>query len=246
MTTAGSPTLEFLLNVALTHGARGVAPGRPLPRSPIEIPDCGRLDLAAWFQLLGFRRGVEVGVKEGDYSVALLEANPDLHLWSVDPWLVREEYHDRRGQPVFDDYESTARRSLGAFGVRSEILKERSAEAHLRFGRRSLDFVYIDGHHNLYNVIHDLHVWSGRVRPGGIVAGHDFARYKNQAMHVVQGVHAYTDAYLIAPWFVLGTKAKVEGQTRDRHRSFAWVRPGYEADMRDYDPTKGGLAVMPE
>ena len=115
-----------------------------------------------------------------------------------------------------------------------------------RFGRRSLDFVYVDGHHNLYNVIHDLTMWSAVVRPGGIIAGHDFVRYKNQAMHVPQGVLAYVDAYQIEPWFLLGRRdRKTKEEFRDTHRTFLWVRPGYEADMRAYDPTLAGLAEMP-
>jgi hypothetical protein len=227
-------TLEFLLARANENKAE-----KPKVRHyAVEIPNVGRDDLARWFAELGFTAGVEVGVKSGEYSEVLCKANPDLHLYSVDPWLVREEYHDRRGQAVFDKFEDQARSRLAPYNC--TILKELSCSAVKQFGRRSLDFVYIDGHHNLFNVIHDLHHWSMVVRPGGIIAGHDYVRYKNQAMHVPQGVMAYVDAYQIQPWFLLGTRAKVDGVVRDRHRSFLWVRPSREANMRDYDPTWGG------
>jgi hypothetical protein len=226
-------TLEFLL--ARANENKAIPPGKG---RAIEIPNVGRDHLAQWFAELGFTAGVEVGVKAGEYSEVLCKANPNLHLYSVDPWLVREEYHDGRGQALFDSYEAKARRLLKPYNC--TILKELSCNAVKQFGRRSLDFVYIDGHHNLFNVIHDLHHWSMVVRPGGIIAGHDYARYKNQAMHVPQGVHAYVDSYQINPWFLLGVKAKTEGVFRDRHRSFLWVRPSREANMRDYDPTWGG------
>ncbi len=232
-------TLEFLLARAKEQKA-----DKPERKYAIEIPNVGRHDLARWFAELGFKAGVEIGVKEGVYSEILCKANPELKLSSVDPWLVREEYHDRRGQPVFDAFEKRARARLAPYNC--EILKEKSSEAVKRFGRRSLDFCYIDGHHNLFNVIHDLTMWSAVVRPGGIIAGHDFVRYVNQAMHVPQGVLAYVDSYNVQPWFLLGRRdIKTKEEYRDTHRTFLWVRPGYEADMRDYDPTASGLAEMP-
>jgi hypothetical protein len=216
---------------------------RPSRKYATEIPNVGRKDLAKWFAELGFKTGVEIGVKEGVYSEILCQANPKLKLYSVDPWLVREEYYDNRGQAVFTAYEKRARARLKPYNC--EILKMKSSEAIEQFERRSLDFVYIDGHHNLFNVIHDLTMWSSVVRPGGIVAGHDFVRYTNQAMHVPQGVLAYVDSYNINPWYLLGRRHTAEEEYRDRHRSFVWTRPGYEADMRDYDPTMNGLAEMP-
>lgn len=214
-------------------------------RCPIEIPNCGRDDLAQWFQELGFRRGVEIGVKAGQYSEILLRAIPDGEVWSVDPWLVREEYYDRRGQGVFDKYEADARKRLGQYGDRSTIMKMKSSEALSHFNRRSLDYVYVDGHHNLFNAIHDLHYWSHKIHPGGIIAAHDYVRYRGTGVHVIEAVHAYTSAYQIDTWFVLGRKNKVPGEIRDRHRTVFWVRPHMEPNMEDYDPTKGGLAEMP-
>ena len=227
----------------LRDKAKEMKADKPRRDYATEIPNVGRDDLAKWFKELGFTSGAEIGVKEGVYSEVLCKANPLLHLHSVDPWLVREEYHDNRGQGVFTKYEENARKRLAPYDC--TILKMKSGDAVAQFARRSLDFVYIDGHHNLFNVIHDLTMWSAVVRPGGIIAGHDFVRYTNQAMHVPQGVLAYVDAYAIKPWYLLGRRHTAEGEYRDRHRTFLWTRPGYEADMRDYDPTMNGLAEMP-
>lgn len=227
-------TQDWLLAKAAEHGA-------DFGRTPIEIPNVGRDDLAQWFADLGFKAGAEIGVKEGEYSAVLSAAEPRMLVHSIDPWLVREEYYDRRGQAVFTAYEQKAREVLARF-PNNRILKEKSHEAARRFMRHELDFVYIDGHHNLFNVIRDIHEWSIRVRPGGIIACHDYVRLKNQAVHVVQAVQAYTDSYGIKQWFLLGRK---NDPKRDKHRTALWVRPQVEANMRDYDPTFGGLVELP-
>lgn len=192
-------------------------------RLPIEIPNAGRDDLARLFARLGFREGVEVGVKEGEYSEVLLREVPGLHLRSVDPWLVRDGYRDARGQEVFDGYEAEARRRLGVFPG-SEIVKGFSVDVARSLSDGSLDFVYIDGHHSFQAATNDIAEWGPKIRRGGILAGHDYARFRggfdNKAQEVVD---AWTAAYEVRPWFVLGRKAKLPGEVRDRHRSFFWV-----------------------
>lgn len=211
-------TLEFLLK------RYDIGPiGRKQPM-PIEVSNTGRDQLAGIFAELGFREGVEIGVMEGEYSEVLCKANPGLHLTSVDPWLVREEYHDiRRPQPVFDAYERTARARLAPYNC--TILKMKSTEAAPLFKDGSLDFVYIDGHHDFLPVAEDIVKWTPKVRKDGIIAGHDYAKFKPWASgHVFEVVNAWTDAKRIRPWFVLGLRSAPPGQIRDRHRSFVWVK----------------------
>ncbi len=208
-------TLEFLLERFAVKPRR-----RPMP---IEVPNVGRDQLAGMFRELGFKVGVEIGVMEGIYSEILCKANPELHLYSVDPWLARADYRDiRRSQPVFDEYERVARARLAPYHC--TIIKDFSVEAAKRFEDGSLDFVYIDGHHDFLPVAQDLATWSPKVRKGGMVAGHDYAKFKPWAsIHVVEVVQAWTEARGIRPWFVLGTKEMVPGQIRDPQRSFGWV-----------------------
>jgi hypothetical protein len=187
------------------------------------VPNVGRDDLAVIFAELGFTEGAEIGVKEGDYSAVLLKANPRLHLRSIDPWSVRDDYRDGRGQAVFDGYYEKAKRVLGAFPG-SEIIRDFSLAVAARMPDRSLDFVYLDGHHSFQAVTNDIVEWSKKVKVGGIIAGHDYVRYRvGSDIAVQEVVDAYTSAYRIRPWFVLGRKAKVPGEVRDRHRSFLWV-----------------------
>jgi hypothetical protein len=97
---------------------------------------------------------------------------------SIDPWRtfgedyvdianVAQAEHDRR-------YEATRER-LARFGDRSRIERTTSVEGSELFERHALDFVYIDARHDHDAVVEDLEAWFDRVRPGGVVAGHDYA-----------------------------------------------------------------------
>ncbi len=99
-----------------------------------------------------FGCGVEVGAGEGDFSEHLLRHWRGSHLISVDP---RTEVAGR----------------LAAFGGRSTIWRETPAEAAARVPHHSLDFVYLDASHDHDSV---LEAWFDRVRPGGVLAGHDY------------------------------------------------------------------------
>lgn len=192
-------------------------------RLPVEIPDTNRESLARLFYLLGYNRGVEVGVERGHYSLAICEANPGVHLTCVDAWTAYRGYRDHVDQQKLDRFYAETQERLAPFR-HVRLLRQFSVEAAKDFADGSLDFVYLDGNHNLPNVIADLTAWTPKVRVGGIIAGHDYAKHRwpNQ-IHVVQGVQAWTSAYDIRPWFVLGRTEKREGELRDDARSWFWV-----------------------
>jgi len=121
---------------------------------------------------------VEIGVKTGKYSDFLLTHWHGRRLISVDPWLEAEpeEYVDRANVPQGEHerfYETTLQR-LAPHGKRSEIRRLMSVEATRDVPDASLDFVYIDARHDYESVLEDLDAWFPKVRPGGILAGHDY------------------------------------------------------------------------
>ncbi|MBM3676414.1 MAG: class I SAM-dependent methyltransferase [Actinobacteria bacterium] len=122
--------------------------------------------------------GVEVGVKEGKYSEAILEGWQGRLLVSVDPWLEAEpgEYVDIANVPQerHDTFLAATQARLSRFGRRSQIWRLTGDEAATRIADSSLDFVYLDARHDYASVQNDLAVWFPKVRPGGIVAGHDY------------------------------------------------------------------------
>lgn len=194
--------------------------------SPYEIPNVTRHDLAKLFDELGYRVGVEIGTEKGKYAKVLCQSIPDLHLHCVDPWYryaKNDGYHDDLNQTGFDECYLETRRRLEGYHVTYH--RKLSMEAVTKFEDNSVDFVYIDGNHRLEYVINDIAGWVEKVRPGGIVSGHDFYKYKDQCYsHVIQAVEAYTSSYKIKPWFVLGRKDKVDGETREAIRSWFFVK----------------------
>ena len=192
-------------------------------RMPSEIANVGRDDLAILFAELGFSVGVEVGVERGVYTEVLCRANPQAKIYGVDAWQHYDEYRDHVSQEKLDGFYEDAAQRLAPYDC--ELIRKFSLEAARDFEPESLDFVYIDGNHSLEYVIEDISRWSKRVRPDGIVSGHDYRKSKTSYVaHVVHAVQAYTDAYRIRPWFVLGRKAIVQGEVRDRNRSWMWVK----------------------
>jgi len=122
---------------------------------------------------------VEIGVQRGRYSEFLLSEWHGNRLISVDPWREApgEDYVDRANVAQLEQdrcYDETLRR-LRRFGTRSSVWRMTSIEAATRVDDASLDFAYIDARHDYASVLEDLETWWLKMRPGGIIAGHDYA-----------------------------------------------------------------------
>lgn len=194
--------------------------------SPREIPNVGRDNLAQLFHYLDYRVGVEIGTERGLFARTICENNPQLKLYCVDPYKAYRGYREHRSQKKLDGFYEEAQDRLAEFNRDVVFIRAPSIEAVHGFQDESLDFIFVDGNHSLLHVIQDLCYWIPKVRKGGCVSGHDFIRrqHTGYAMHVVQAVHAYTDSYGIKDWYVLGSKAIIDGETRDKPRSWMWVK----------------------
>jgi hypothetical protein len=60
--------------------------------------------------------------------------------------------------------------------------------------------VYIDGDHTFDAVMLDLLQYAPKVRPGGVIALHDYCRVWDGG--VMDAVDAYTRNHGISPWYV--------------------------------------------
>lgn len=183
---------------------------------PIRLRGDRRTHLLRIFRSAGFKIGAEIGVWEGDYSRSMFRYMPDLHLFCIDPWKAYGDFHeDCNEQDLMDAaYQKTLENTAGKD---VEILRGESLEYAPSIPDGSLDFVFIDGNHNLPYSIADLHAWTPKVRKGGIVSGHDYLvkRYPPADIHVKLAVNAWTDAYMIRPWFIL---------TQSRWPTWFWVK----------------------
>lgn len=198
----------------------GLSPGK----LPLEIPNAGRRDLARWFYEWGFKEGAEIGVFEGEYSSTLCKANPGLHLYCIDPWKMYPDFIERYTQEILDSSYETASKWLSKYNV--TIMKQTSVEAAKSFNDNSLDFVYVDGNHKYDFVLEDLNTWYPKVRPGGVLSGHDYRKKVNRIYHkVVEAVNHFMAGNNVPMWFVVGSKEYIPGCVRDNYRSWFVVKP---------------------
>lgn len=194
--------LEFLSEA---HEELGIPEAPDLTaKPPIVLRQMKRVHLAMLFGALGYKKGAEIGVSRGQYSRCLWE-HTGAAIYSIDPYEVYAEYLEEYTQEAMDQLYEEAKTALASTGC--VILKKYSMEAVGEFWDESLDFVHIDGNHGFQHVTNDIAEWSKKVRPGGIVSGHDYVRYKrNPVCHVRSVVGAWAYAYKIKPWFVAAGK----------------------------------------
>lgn len=202
--------------------------------NPVEIPNCSRNDLPLYFKDLGFKKGAEIGVDKGEFSEEI--AKSGLILYAIDPWKMYSDYTDSRGQEKLEEIYNNTQKRLSSYS-NVTIIRKTSMEALNEIEDDSLDFVYIDGNHQLKYVIEDLFEWSKKVKLGGIIAGHDYiyTNPKTQAgiCHVIHALNAYTKAYKIEDLYLLGSKNAKEGEKRDRFRSFMFFNKRQEYRKED-------------
>jgi hypothetical protein len=199
--------------------------GIKIKGAPVEIPDCGRDNLPQFFLDMGYKVGAEIGTSKGVFAEKICKAG--LKLYAIDPWLDYPDYcrGDKGWQRTLNNQFEQTKALLAPYDC--VLVRKKSMEALEDFADESLDFVYIDGNHEFQYVTNDIAEWSKKIRKGGCISGHDYF-FSNphgfERIHVKEVVNAYTHAYKIYPWYVLGRKEKVAGEVRDNFRSFMWIK----------------------
>lgn len=122
---------------------------------------------------------VEVGVMYGR-SLAILEAmqrhhNKRFDVTGIDLW---------EGPPSLSECEKW----LELLGMRQNValIQSDSVLAAQAFEDDSCSLVFIDGDHSFEGCLRDINAWLPKVKPGGLLAGHD---YESTYPGVVAAVH---------------------------------------------------------
>lgn len=149
-------------------------------------------------------RGAEVGVFGGALSARLL-SRPDLQLTMIDSWegdgaayADGNDWHATLSQDQQDRYYWAAVSATAGASDRREIIKARSLDAAKQIADASLDFVFLDADHSAHAVAADISAWLPKVKPGGLICGHDYGHA------LFPGVKLAVDA------FALASGAKIE------------------------------------
>lgn len=127
----------------------------------------------------GWRAGVELGVFRGETFKFLLTNCRRLRLSGVD--LFSTEYYagTREGRPPkkfdleaeFQALSAWVKRNAPGRGA---LVRETTQDAARRFDVGTLDFVFVDADHRYEAVSADIDTWMPKIRPGGMMLGHDY------------------------------------------------------------------------
>lgn len=121
-------------------------------------------------------RVIEVGSWVGASAIAMADAGAEVTC--VDPWRMYGGYTDvlsaAYAEHGADKVYQTFLRNIGTRKDRSiHPLRKTSLDAAAQM-KEQVDMVFIDANHDYDSVIEDIEAWLPHVRPGGIIAGHDY------------------------------------------------------------------------
>jgi len=116
------------------------------------------------------KRVLEIGAYQGRSACCMAEFAE--HVISVDPHDCRSLPRDRQARASLGDM----LRNLDRFGLREkvEIVAVPIEDVESRFADDSFDVVFIDGDHRYEAVVRDLRIARRAVKPGGVIAVHDY------------------------------------------------------------------------
>ncbi len=120
--------------------------------------------------LFAGKTGVEVGTERGKYAEKIAEVAEKLYV--VDLWSNYPGYREHVDDSEYEEILQDAHRRLDKYGV--GFVRDTSISASTIFLDESVDFVYLDANHEEHFVLEDLMAWYKKVKPGGIIAGHDY------------------------------------------------------------------------
>lgn len=179
-----------------------------MPFSVVESKEVrSRKDFAALCNSRMLHLAVEIGTDQGCFAAEFLEKWDGYQLYCVDPYAPYPEMdRDRSPDLMF------AVANLARFLPRVRIVRMDSAAAakHLAPLLPQVGFAYIDADHREDSVSRDIETWWPLVRPGGVLAGHDFddehagvkAAVRKFAEPKGLSVHTTRDAHSTPSWYV--------------------------------------------
>ena len=115
----------------------------------------------------------EVGSYRGRSVVFLAEAfaklgKNEVKIWAVDPWAWKPEDWPAMLAALGPPTSPAAARLI-------RLVRATSERASLMFDDGELDWAFLDGEHTDPHPRQDIGFWVRKVRPGGILSGHDYA-----------------------------------------------------------------------
>lgn len=161
---------------------------------------------------------VEIGAWKGKSAayagVEILNSGKAITYYAVDHFLGSEEHRN----PVSDFYDFKCKsgelRTEYHANIEpvSKVIRTydmTSAQASKNFKKRSVDFIFIDGSHDYDSVCVDIELWLPKLKPGGMIGGHDYTTHPG----VQQAVDTYfTDLQIIGKSWLYISRSEENGK----------------------------------
>lgn len=120
---------------------------------------------------------VEVGSWKGRstsfMTVEIINSGKDIRFDAIDNFLGSEELSedlDVINNTLYNAFKANMSPVEGYYNV----TQSESVTAAATYDNNSIDFVFIDAAHDYDSVVADIAAWLPKVKPGGIIAGHDY------------------------------------------------------------------------
>lgn len=175
------------------------------------IPGMLRGGMYKLFAELGFKIGAEVGVFRGRNARSMFREIPGLKLYGIEPFDDQPSSTRHKTVPRYERNRRVTNQRLRNYDFH---LIEKFSEIGVQdIPYDSLDFVYIDGDHYYDYVMTDIILWARRVRPGGIISGHDYIgpdEYRHKFdINVKEAVDDYIKIHKIKNWYLTDKKGAI-------------------------------------
>lgn len=129
----------------------------------------------------------ELGVDQGGFSEKILKINQPKTLHLVDLWGT-ERYHLGKRREVEEKFAQEIKK--GEVNIHIGY----STEVVEKFDKDTFDWIYIDTNHSYATTKQELELWSSKVKPDGIIAGHDYiiGNWNGMVRYgVIEAVHEF-------------------------------------------------------
>lgn len=170
-----------------TFGRRlwdGSGPGcdysTPLARTSSHAPFSvnARVEFGAYLQALGATGpGLELGVQRGHFSRVVLAHWSNVSTYVlVDPWAHQSDYVDAANVDgrAQEQIMAEARANLEPWKDKLEWVRKYSNEAVANWEDCTFEFIYVDAQHDYEGALNDMIDYWPKLKPGGVMAGHDY------------------------------------------------------------------------
>jgi predicted O-methyltransferase YrrM len=115
----------------------------------------------------------EIGSYAGESTELFLNSNKISHLYAIDPW---KSGYDDTDKASFTDFEKVEK-YFNKIVIGKPVTKLKMTFAEAFDLLPQLDVIYIDGSHQYEDVLNDIELALKKIKPGGIICGHDYHDY---------------------------------------------------------------------